>query len=180
MNVKQELGDATLLKAVRYESAVRSQWLLGLRATNNRMSVATGEDARIARDNGDAIFRQVKKREGAQWSASSLQSVIRAAWERFAAEPRVTNEFFTNAPISKDLRGKALGPNRFLLNPAAPQVSALAQHNAAAFAESLSSPWRKSFSPLCGQGRDGGGHVGGSHDVVDPAVHLDAKCQLDS
>lgn len=119
-------GDAHLLKAIQYEKALRCRWLLDLRGTPDRISVATGEDCRIVRPNGKSVYRQAKKREGYAWTPSEILGLIREPWRRFQQSAGNGFELFTNSAVPSELRGRCLSDNRFNLQPSHPHVVELA------------------------------------------------------
>jgi hypothetical protein len=106
--------------------------LLGLRRTRDGLSVGTGEDGTLARDTGEVVHRQVKKKEGGEWSFTALSDFIGQAWARFYGSERVRHEFYTNAGISSQVRGKG-----GYLSPDHPKVAKLAGGRAEEFCKTV-------------------------------------------
>lgn len=95
-------GDKDAGIGFRYECALRCLWLLDLRGTQDTLSIADGEDAKLKKKNGETVYRQVKKKDGSQWiwSDESFQKFVKRAYKRFIDDATVRHEFYTNTHIS--------------------------------------------------------------------------------
>src|SRR6185436_7373507 len=94
-------GDAHAVRGFHYERVLRCLWLLELRGTRNHLSVADGEDAKLRREDGEIIYRQVKKREGRPWSYDkAFRGFVERAYLRYREDHAVRHEFYTNQAIS--------------------------------------------------------------------------------
>lgn len=100
-------------RSFHYECALRCLWLLELRGTKNRLSIAEGEDTRILQADGRIIYRQARKREGTPLVYdNSFRAFVERAYQRFIHDNSVRHEFYTNQAIpsggSKLRNGKRL------------------------------------------------------------------------
>ena len=77
-------GDEHAGIGFRYECAWRCMWLLDLRGTQDKLAIAEGEDAKIIKNGRKTIYRQVKKKDGGQWTWAdeSFQKFINRAFKR--------------------------------------------------------------------------------------------------
>lgn len=113
-------GDVHSARGFHYECALRCLWLLDLKGTENCISIAEGEDAKITRLDGRIIYRQAKKREGGHWVYDrSLREFVERAYARFSVDSSIRHEFYTNQAIPS---GKARLCDGKHLNSAHPGV----------------------------------------------------------
>ena len=106
-------GDVHSARGFHYECALRCLWLLDLRGTQDQLSVADGEDARILRADGRVIYRQAKKREGSHWTLDTgLQKFIKRAYARIRRRipPPATNSTQIRQPPQSRPAGAAVVP----------------------------------------------------------------------
>lgn len=104
---RQQRGDEHANAGFRYECACRTRWLLGLRGTGDELSVAKGEDARLKKENGNIVYRQVKKRgTSSDWTFGGIREFVENAYSRFIDDRQVTHEFYTNHFFSDELIDK--------------------------------------------------------------------------
>src|ERR1019366_4159140 len=80
---KHASGDEHSARGFHYECALRCLWLLNLRGTEDRLSIADGEDARITQAGGRLTYRQAKKKEGRAWTYGEVLPFVERAFERF-------------------------------------------------------------------------------------------------
>jgi hypothetical protein len=113
---KHLTGDEHSSRGFHYECALRCLWLLELRETQDSLSIASGEDAKIVRSDRRVVFRQAKKKEGSHWTYDdSIRSFVERAYERFKEDPSVFHEFHTNQAIPQGKDRIRIGA---FLNPA--------------------------------------------------------------
>ncbi len=102
---RQQTGDEHANVGFRYECAWRTRWLLDLRGRGDELSVAEGEDAKLKKENGNIVYRQVKKRHTSRvWTFDKeFRKFVEFAYSRFKEDRQVCHEFYTNHFFSDGL-----------------------------------------------------------------------------
>lgn len=131
-------GDKHAGIGFRYECAWRCMWLLDLRGTQDSLAIAEGEDAKVSKE-GQTIYRQVKKKDGSQWTWSdeSFQKFINRAYNRFKDHKNAAlrHEFYTNAGISSTVL--SAGSLKGCLNPKHDGIKCTAPERTEDFCKSI-------------------------------------------